>query len=475
MQGTTQMQINIPQDLKIEVFCLAAILNHIDAANEAFSTLDDSDFSDADHKRFYAVMKSTFTEDTGCSLYTIMNKMDKQEGNFTKDYLLYLSSSAWSGMPYEEYFASLRNLTGLRKSVYAAQELLLKATKPNAVYEEVIADHQSKILGTMGINNSCISAKDLYSNYKNNMSFIDYSIWKREQFLQGKPTYEGVKSHFPLLDQTLGTFQNGALYYFGARTSMGKTTVILNIMNNMMKSARIGMFSLEMEASMILEKLLCIHCDIKYSEYSIGNFTNEELERMRSVAKIIGDDRIFFEPESGMSLAKLTTRAKRMKKSYNIDVLFIDYLTLIKADSKHPNKHMQVDEISKGLQALAKSLKIPIICLAQLNRASIGKDGDRPSLAHFRESGSIEEDADGCILIHRPEYYNANNKPGHIEFIVAKNRIMGTLKTIDYHCDFKISDRYKELPPIDEQMRYAQEREFEAKKKQFDDEIFGRD
>ncbi len=468
------MQINVPQDLKTEVFCLAAILNSLDAANEAFASLDDSDFSDADHKRFFSLMKTTYTEDTGCNLYTILHKMDKQEGNFTRDYLLYIDTSAWSGMPYEEYFASLHNTTGLRKSCYAAHELLLKVSKPNANYEEVMAEHQSKLLNTMGINSSCISAKDVFFNFRNNMSYLDYSLWRRNQYLQGLPTYQGVKSGYPQLDETLGSFQNGALYYFGARTSMGKTTSILNIINNMMQNYKIGMFSLEMDTPMIVDKLICLHCDLKYSDVSVGKFTDEEFQRMKSTESTFVKDCLFFEDERGMTISKLAARATRMKKTHDIDVLFIDYLTLVRADGKHPNKHMQVDEISKGLQALAKTIEMPIICLAQLNRDAIGKNGERPTLAHFRESGSIEEDADGCILLHRPDYYDKTDKPGIIEFIVAKNRIMGTVRKINYECKPHISDRYVESLPINDLRREAEEKKLEALAAQMQEEYFGK-
>lgn len=459
------MQVNLPQDLKLEVFCLGAIISSINAANEAFSLLDESDFFNPDHKKIFTLMKSSYSDEAGCNLYTMSHKMDKEEGNYSKSYLLYLEGNAWSGMPYDEYFQQVKNLASLRKSCFAAQELLINACLPNASYDEVIGEHQNKLLKTMGINFSTLTANHLYNDYKNNMSFVDYALWKRDRFHRGLPTYEGVRCHFPLLDKTLGSFQNGGLYYIGARTSMGKTTLILNLISNMMKHNRVGIFSLEMDAQMIFEKLLCIFCDIKYSDFSQGNFPDEHLERIKSMEPFLKKDCIFIEDEQSLPLSKLIARAKRMKKTNNIEILFIDYLTLIRSDTKYPTKHMQVDEVSKGLQSLAKVLKIPVVCLAQLNRASIGNEDSRPTLAHFRESGSIEEDADGCILIHRPEYYNKNTKPGQVELIVAKNRIMGTLKTIDYSCDYTISDRYHESLPLEEEMKKARD---EVLEKQFD-------
>ena len=158
---------------------------------------------------------------------------------------------------------------------------------------------------------------------------------------------------------------------------------------------------------------------------------------------------------------KLCARAKRLKTNHKIDILFIDYLTLVKGNQHFTNKHLMVDDVSKGLQALAKSLNIPIVCLAQLNRSAA--ESGRPTLSHFRESGSIEEDADACLLLHRPEYYQPTEKPGLVEVIVAKNRIMGTIKTIHFSCDAKVSDKYHECEEIQTAIKKAEAfKEFDA-------------
>jgi replicative DNA helicase len=460
-------QVNLPQNPKLEVLCLGAILNSINAANEAFSTLDDSDFFETDHKKIFSLMKSTYSIECGCNVSTMVQKIDKQEGNYSRDYLIYLDSNAWSGMPHDEYFADLRNLSGLRKSCYAAQELLIKACSPGAIYDDVIGNHQSNILRTMGINTSSQTPNNVYKNFKKEMSFVDYSIWRRERFLKGLPVFDGVSSGYPLLDKVIGSFQNSRLYYIGARTSMGKTTLILNFIANMMYKTRIGIFSLEMDTATIFEKLICIVCGMKYSDFSMGNCTLDQIEMIKSLEKSLERDSIFIEDESGMNISKMMARAKRMKQTYNIEILFIDYLTLLKADGKHPTKHMMVDEVSKGLQHLAKSLKIPVVCLAQLNRSAVGDPNDRPSLAHFRESGSIEEDADACLLIHRPEYYDKNSHPGLVELIVAKNRIMGSLGTLKYSCQSSVSEKYDESIPIQDEIKKANEKAFNDLDKHF--------
>lgn len=458
------MNIHIPNDKQIEIFCLSAMMNNINAANEGFGALDDSDFFDSDHKKIFILFKQTFNADYGCSLETMVAALKKPEGNFSLNYLLNIDSQFWTGMPYEDYFSKLKNLSSLRKAIYAANELLLNASKSGAEFDSIIADHQNKIMLSMGISQKTLTPRDLLEEFRKDKGFIDYALWKRERYHQGLPTYDGVLSGYPILDATLGSFQNGGIYYIGARTSMGKTTFILNIMSKILATKKIGIFSLEMDARMIFEKLLCIHCDIKYSKFSLGNFTDEEIDRIRSLETSLKDRHIFIEDEQALSISKLAARAKRMKNNHGIEILFVDYLTLIKANTNYPTKHMQVDEVSKGLQSLAKALKIPVICLAQLNRSSVStneKSSNRPSLSHFRESGSIEEDADGCLLLHRPEYYNRIDKPGLIEVIVAKNRIMGTLTTIDFSCTSLVSERYHELPTLEQERQKQRDKEFD--------------
>lgn len=465
------MEIKIPQDSKLEALCLGAILKEGDCSNVAFSSLDDSDFFCGDHKRIFGFMREMFKANEEVNVATALFKMrkEKEEGNFSRDYFHYLDSSAWFGMDYQNYFEELKNITGLRKSCYAAQDLLMKICKEGARHDEVLATHQNALLQTMTSNNSTFTGDSLFSNFRGK-SFEEHLLWKKERYGKGLPSYQGVESKYPLLDKKLGSFQNGALYYIGARTSMGKTTFILNLMAQMIKTKKIGMFSLEMSAEMIFEKLLCILCDLKYSDVSIGKFSEDNFQKLKSLRDFFSLDCLFIEDQRGISISKLAARAKRMKQNFGIEILFVDYLTFIKSDTKYSNKHLQVDEVSKGLQSLAKILDIPIVCLAQLNRSAAGDEKTRPSLAQFRESGSIEEDADACLLIHRPDYYNKNEKPGMIEIIVAKNRIMGTVGTIEYSCNPSLSDRYFENESICDEMKRIQARENQKRyEKDFDE------
>ncbi len=353
-------------------------------------------------------------------------------------------------MPFNEYIDELKKVTCLRKSVYAAEILMHEACKDNADPSKILFEHQEKLLHCQGITSSThYSSNDLIESYSKHGSFVQDLQWRQKRFQMGLPTFEGVETGFKKLDKTLGSLQNSCIYYVGARTSMGKTTFLINLIRNMVGKYKIGFFSLEMPADKILAKLICMHIGVKYSRFEEGNFTAEEYERFLSVLPAFQSFEFYQDDQGGLSIEKLYARAKRMKYAHHIDVLFIDHLSQISTSSKHPNMHSKINEISKNLQTLAKELKIPVVCLCQLNREVTSRTSNRPQLSDFRESGSIEEDADACILLHRPEYYDKDIKPGQIEVIVAKNRILGDIRTIDFSCNYSQSDRYFESEPIE--------------------------
>lgn len=457
------MTLKMPCDTQNERYCLAAILNTFEAADEAANALNEDDFYDNDHTKIFSLIKDLIKERIPVNHMTLAKRIDKPDGKFSWDYLVGLSHEYFSGMDYLSCFQKLRNMTALRRLILMLGNTMADAAHEGANYETLIGNFYTNLLRIENKSSGAIHPKQLLENFKRGMSYIEFIDWRRDRFAKGLPAFDGVSTGFPRLDATLGCFQNGAIYYIGARTSMGKTTFLLNLVANTIKTRKVAIFSLEMDAQMVFEKLMCIYADLKYAKFSGGNYTQEERERLTSLVPFFETCNLWFDDEQGLTISKLISRANRLVKVYGVEIIYIDYLTLIKSVGKHPNKHMQIDEISKGLQALAKQLNVPIVVLAQLNRAA--GDGDRPSLTSFRESGSIEEDADACLLIHREEYYNPGTKPGMIDVIVAKNRIMGKLTTINFHCNSSQSERYYELEPIEDELKKLKDQQL---KEEFD-------
>lgn len=454
------MEIKLPHNERLEKFVLSAAINHNLATLEVLESCDDSDFIKEKHKIVFACLKTLFKQTNSITLNSLLFEISKQDKRevIDRDDITSIAFDYWAGMPYSEYIKELKNVTCLRRAIYAAQDLLLSASRDGANSDEVISEHQNKLLSAQGADGKkVVSAKEISEKFNSDRNFNQDVFWRCGRFKQGLPTYEGISSGYPLLDQTLGSFQNGYIYTIGARTSMGKTTFMLNLIRNMLKKHRVGIFSLEMSSPILYAKLACLEAKVRYRDFYDGNIPSEKQRVLLNIENDFSKAPLFIDDESSVTINKLVSKAKRLKYSHKIDILFIDYLTRIKSTGKYTNKHLEIDEITKGIQALAKTLQIPIIMLAQLNRQTITATKTRPSMIDFKESGSIEEDSDACLLLHRPDYYKADEKPGSIEVIVDKNRIMGTRRTIEFHCDSKESELYIELNDISEEIKKANE------------------
>ncbi len=433
------MKIQLPENKTIEAQLLGCMLNSLEAYETCIAESTDDIFYHSDHKQIFVALKACSTG----GMHDVAHWFEINKIKFDLSYLASIACCYEIGMPWEDYLASLLDYGKRRKTIYILNDAYACLEKENF---NVVHDKLTSSLLKIASNSptSIYDAKDLVSDIRDGRSVAQEAAWRRDQKLAGKLTYEGLSSGYRMFDTTLGGLQNGCLYLVGARTSMGKTTFMLNLVNNILMKHAVGIFSLEMPARILLEKLYCIKSEVQYASYASGYLNESEVETIESLEKYFKQVNLLIDDESGLTINKLASKAKRMKQKNDIKVLFIDYLTLIKSTGNHQSKHLAVDEISKGLQALSKELGIPIVCLAQLNREAARRDGNRPALIDFRESGSIEEDADACILLHRPEYYKTNEKPGIVECIIAKNRIMGSIRSIDFHCNADRSERYFE-------------------------------
>ena len=232
-----------------------------------------------------------------------------------------------------------------------------------------------------------------------------------------------VTTGFPSLDRALGGgFFRSGFYVIGARPGMGKTTLALNMANRIARSGkRILFVSLEMDGNQITAKRLAIWTGLPYNALYTGRLSDEDLNAVGPALEWFRE-LPFFTADSGIyTVSDLAGYAT----SGSYDVIFVDYLGILmpEQDDAQRTKYEQISNMSKAMKALAKRAKIPIIALSQLNRESNSRKDKRPTLAELRDSGAIEQDADGVILLHRAGYY-AEEKPGmeNIELIIAKNR-----------------------------------------------------
>lgn len=256
----------------------------------------------------------------------------------------------------------------------------------------------------------------------------------------------GVATGFLDLDKLLSGMQNGEMIILAARPSMGKTAMALNLAEQIARGGRtpdepakgphvpVGLFSLEMSKSSIVQRLLSAFSQIDSHRIRTGHLNAHEMTSLRTHAEGLLETPLFIDDTPGLTVLQLRARARRMAAQHGVRAIFIDYLQLLSSPgASRESRQVEVSAISRGIKALARELNIPIVCLSQLNRASEQREGNRPRMSDLRESGSIEQDADVVMLLHREDYYHQGNeawlndpenadKIGVAELIVAKQR-----------------------------------------------------
>jgi replicative DNA helicase len=253
---------------------------------------------------------------------------------------------------------------------------------------------------------------------------------RQERYAQKGPEdsgITGIPSHFVDFDKMINGLNNSNLMILAARPAMGKTSLALNIAENVCFKSKIpvGIFSLEMSAEQLVHRIICSQGEVESDKIKTGALDGMEYQRIVSCVSEMQKNVLIIDDQAGLKITDLRARARRMKESYGIGFLVIDYLQLISGSSSNRNfesRQNEISEISRMLKNLARELNIPILCLSQLSRKVEDRPGHRPMMSDLRESGSIEQDSDIVMFLLRREYYDPMDKPGMAELIVAKNR-----------------------------------------------------
>jgi replicative DNA helicase len=261
-------------------------------------------------------------------------------------------------------------------------------------------------------------------------------VMKNFQMLISKEKVSaGISTGFEVLDKKSGGLKPGEMFVIAARPSMGKTSLMMNIVEHVcLDQGKPSMvFSCEMSSAQLVQRLLFARAKFAISQLSRGYTPKkQELERIRNSSMQIMNSKLFIDDTAGISINELRAKARRKKRDENIEFIAIDYLQLMKSRTKQAesSREREIAEISGGIKALAKELGIPILILAQLNRGPEGRTGKSlgiPRMSDLRESGSIEQDADLVGLLYRNVYYAENEEEraaleGKAELVLAKNR-----------------------------------------------------
>jgi len=252
-----------------------------------------------------------------------------------------------------------------------------------------------------------------------------------EAMAQRRDFITGVPSGFKDLDEITSGFHKGEFVVVAARPSMGKTALCLNIAQHvgLHTESAAGFFSMEMSLEQLAIRMLCADSMVDLQKIRKGLISSRDMEKIRLSAEALTPARIYLDETAGLTVLEMKAKARRLKMEGNLDILFLDYMQLMRTSQRFENRNQEMSYISRSMKELAKELQIPVVGISQLSRApEKGRKEPRPILSDLRESGAIEQDADVVIFIYRPEVYIKNDEEekasvkGLAEVDVAKQR-----------------------------------------------------
>jgi replicative DNA helicase len=317
-----------------------------------------------------------------------------------------------------EYYARIvRDKALTRNLIHAGTEILRDAYDQVFPADELLESAERKVfeIAEMGVAaQTCTLSTAVNLAYER----IDSRAGRDHLSISGLPT------GYTDLDQLTAGLQNSELIIIAARPSVGKTAFALNIARHLVVEDHQPVLFISLEQSRIelAERLLCCQAKIDSHKLRTNFLSSEDYSKLLSAADILRPAKLFIDDTPGLGMLRIAANARRLKLRSDIKAVIVDYLQLIEPEYRRENRQEQVAAISRRLKFMARDLKIPVIALAQLNRASEDRQDHKPRLADLRESGSIEQDADTVMLMHRPELYDPGQQQGTIEINIAKQR-----------------------------------------------------
>lgn len=414
----------MPHDEVAEKSLLGAVIINNDILPEVLTIVRPRDFYEQRHQIIFQAIVDLYDQHKPVDLLTLSAelKSKKQLNAVGKaSYLAELSNFVPAASHAKAYADIVERASVRRRLINAGTQIAEKAYEDDANADSLIGDAEKELFE--------VSDKIVKSDYIAIDDLLADAFDRIDELHRNKGALRGLKTGFRDLDKKTAGFQKGDLIIVGARPAMGKTTFAQNLTYNIATINKKGVlfFSMEMAANEIVDRMISDVSGVDNWKMRTGNLSDEEFQRIGDAMDEMDGLPIYIDDTSSMTIMELRNKARRAMHDHDIGIVIVDYLQLIQGSDRYKgNRVQEVTEISRGLKILARELNIPVVALAQLSRNVTGRDDPRPVLSDLRDSGSIEQDADLVIFLHRPDYYKQNDdnyEETHItELLIAKHR-----------------------------------------------------
>ncbi|MFO0958040.1 MAG: replicative DNA helicase [Isosphaeraceae bacterium] len=418
-----------PQNLEAEQGVLGSVLIDNDALHDIIPMLKVEDFYRDSHQILYKTIRELYDLGRPVDAITLSDELIRV-GEFERiggDEALRTILESVPNAANGRYYAQIvRQKSISRDLIEGANEILRDGYSNNFTAEQLLESAERRIFA--------IAEEQVQGETVELREVVNDAMARISRRAEERHPVTGVPTGFFELDDLTSGFQGSQLIILAARPSMGKTAIALNICEHAAIDCKTPLLfvSLEMGELELAERLLCARSRVDGHKLRTGrNLGPRELTMLgRGYDELRAGSTIFIDDTPARNMLQITANARRLKLRHNIGLIVVDYIQLVDAEDGRESRQEQIAKISRRLKILARELNVPVIALSQLNRAVENREDRRPRMADLRESGAIEQDADMVLLLHRPEYYDANDQPGIAEVIIAKNRsgATGTVK-----------------------------------------------
>jgi len=407
-----------PFNIEAEISVLGSMLLDNEAINLVTELLRTDNFYKTSHQYIFDTIVNLYSKNNAVDLVILKDELKKQsllEKVGGAEYLMELEESVPLASNVEYYAKIVREKTIKRDLITATAKIQQEAYNDSLESDELLDIAEKEIFDITQRKFSSPTTK-LFNILHDTFDHIS-NLHDREGRLTGVST-----GYYDLDDITSG-LQNSELIIIAARPSMGKSSLVLNIAEHAGTKEKKPtlIFSMEMSAQQVAQNILCSTAKIDAHLLRTGKLDDNQFSNLSLAMGDLSESEIFIDDTPGLGLLELRAKARRLKLQHNIQMIIVDYLQLMEG-RKEENRQQEISGISRGLKALARELEVPVIAVSQLNRSVETRDGHTPRMSDLRESGSIEQDADVIILLHREDYYDPTKRPGEVDLNIAKQR-----------------------------------------------------
>ncbi len=404
-----------PSRVEAELAVLSAVLLDNQALITVMEMLEPDDFYVGTHRVIFTAMREMSDKAMPVDILTLTDHLKatgrlETVGGFSA--VTEISGRVSTAANVSYWARIVKDKALLRNFISETTALITEAYGEPEEVEEFLDRAEGKIME--------ISSNQTVTTYAPINQVVTDTFKIIEELDKRKGAVSGIGTGFADLDKMTSGFQRGDLIILAGRPSMGKTALALNFMRNaaVNDEAKVAFFSLEMAATQLVMRMICSEAMIPFDRLRLGSLPEKFWIKLTNAANTLSRAGVYIEDSANLSVLELKAKARRIKIEFGLDMVVVDYLQLVRgtgSKKSQGSREQEIAEISRSLKGMAKELEIPVLALSQLNRAPEQRESGEPKLSDLRESGSLEQDADLVMLIHRPGAYKKKKEEEEVE------------------------------------------------------------